>query len=86
MRNLQPQHQMTRLTSRFRVATLRIRLQGEHTPQEQLPLPAGVTTGLVNAIPAGYESDDSWDNLSHNHDRAHTHNIVPLAHITTVAQ
>ena len=22
---------------------------------------------LVNAIPAGYESDDSWDNLSHNH-------------------
>ena len=34
--------------------------------------------GLVNAIPAGYESDDSWDNLSHNHDRAHTHNIVPL--------
>ena len=34
--------------------------------------------GLVNAIPAGYESDDSWDNLSHNHDRAHMHNIVPL--------
>ena len=33
---------------------------------------------LVNAIPAGYESDDSWDNLSHNHDHAHTHNIVPL--------
>ena len=32
--------------------------------------------GLVNAIPAGYESDDSWDNLSHNHE--HTHNIVPL--------
>ena len=34
--------------------------------------------GLVNTIPAGYESDDSWDNLSHNHDHAHTHNIVPL--------
>ena len=33
---------------------------------------------LVNAIPAGYESDDSWDNLSHNHDHTHTHNIVPL--------
>ena len=32
--------------------------------------------GLVNAIPAGYESDDSWDNLSHDH--THTHNIVPL--------
>ena len=34
--------------------------------------------GLVNAIPAGYESDDSWDNLSHNNDHTHTHNIVPL--------
>ena len=32
--------------------------------------------GLVNAIPVGYESDDSWDNLSHDH--THTHNIVPL--------
>ena len=28
--------------------------------------------GLVNAIPAGYESDDSWDNLSHNH-KPHTY-------------
>ena len=34
--------------------------------------------GLVNGIPAGYESDDSWDNLSHTHDHTHTHNIVPL--------
>ena len=34
--------------------------------------------GLVNAIPAGYESDDSWDNLSHNHNHTHTHNIVLL--------
>ena len=34
--------------------------------------------GLVNMIPAGYESDDSWDNLSHNHDHTHMHNIVPL--------
>ena len=34
--------------------------------------------GPVNAIPAGYESDDSWDNLSHTHDHTHTHNIVPL--------
>ena len=32
--------------------------------------------GLVNAIAAGYESDDSWDNLSHDH--THMHNIVPL--------
>ena len=34
--------------------------------------------GLVNAMPAGYESDDSWDNLSHNHEHTHMHNIVPL--------
>ena len=33
---------------------------------------------LVNGIPAGYESDDSWDNLSHTHDHTHTHNIVLL--------
>ena len=33
---------------------------------------------LVNAIPVGYESDDSWDNLSHTHEHTHTHNIVPL--------
>ena len=34
--------------------------------------------GPVNGILAGYESDDSWDNLSHTHDHTHTHNIVPL--------
>ena len=34
--------------------------------------------GLVNAIPAGYKSDDSWDNVSHTHEHTHTHNIVPL--------
>ena len=34
--------------------------------------------GLVNVILAGYESDDSWDNLSHTHEHTHTHNIVPL--------
>ena len=33
---------------------------------------------LVNGIPAGYESDDSWDNDSHTHEHTHTHNIVPL--------
>ena len=33
---------------------------------------------LVNGIPAGYESDDSWDNLSHTHEHTHTHNIVSL--------
>ena len=34
--------------------------------------------GLVNTIPVGYESDDSWDNLSHDHTHTHMHNIVPL--------
>ena len=34
--------------------------------------------GLVNSIPTGYESGDSWDNLSHTHEHTHTHNIVPL--------
>ena len=34
--------------------------------------------GLVNRIPAGYESEDSWDNDSHTHEHTHTHNIVPL--------
>ena len=39
--------------------------------------------GLVNAIPAGYESDDSWDNVSHTHEHTHTHNIVPLLTLCT---
>ena len=34
--------------------------------------------GLGNTIPAGYKSDDSWDNASNTHDHTHTHNIVPL--------
>ena len=34
--------------------------------------------GLVNAILAGYKTDDSWDNDSHTHECTHTHNIVPL--------
>ena len=28
--------------------------------------------GLVNGIPAGYETDDSWDNYSHTHEHTHT--------------
>ena len=36
---------------------------------------------LVNGIPAGYETDDSWDNDSHTHEHTHTHNIVPLLSI-----
>ena len=27
--------------------------------------------GLVNGIPAGYETDDSWDNDSHTHEHTH---------------
>ena len=42
----QPQHQTTRLTSRYRVVMLKIVLQGGHTPQEQLPPPADITTDL----------------------------------------
>ena len=38
--------------------------------------------GLVNGIPAGYKTDDSWDHdsLTHEQEHAHTHthNIVPL--------
>ena len=33
---------------------------------------------LVNGIPAGYETDDSWDNDSHTQEHTHTCNIVPL--------
>ena len=56
----------------------------EHSATRR-PHPTGAVTPtcrrdyrLVNAIPAGYESDDSWDNLSHNHDHTHMHNIMPL--------
>ena len=31
--------------------------------------------GLANRIPAGYETDDSWDNDSHTHEHTHTHTI-----------
>ena len=37
--------------------------------------------GLVNGIPAGYETDDSWDNDSHTHEHTHAHNIVSLLSI-----
>ena len=78
MRNLQPQHQTTRLMSRFRVATLENTATRQTHPTGAVAPTCRRDYGLVNAIPAGYESDDSWDNLSHNHDRAHSHNIVPL--------
>ena len=54
------------------------------------PHPTGAVTPtcrreyrLVNAILAGYESDDSWDNVSHTHEHTHTHNIVPLLALCT---
>ena len=56
----------------------------------QRPQPTGAVTptgrreyGLVNSIPAGYESDDSWDSASHTHEHTHTHNIVPLLALHT---
>ena len=39
--------------------------------------------GLVNGIPAGSESDDSWDNASNAHEHTHTHNKVPLLALCT---
>ena len=43
--------------------------------------------GLINGIPAGYETDDSWDHdsLTHEpeHAHTHTHNIVPLLALRT---
>ena len=39
--------------------------------------------GLVNRIPAGYKTDDSWDNDSHTHEHTHTHNIVPFLALRT---
>ena len=43
--------------------------------------------GLINGIPAGYETDDSWDqnSLAHEpeHVHNHTHNIVPLLALHT---
>ena len=42
---------------------------------------------LVNSIPVGYETDDSWDqdSLTHEPEHAHnhTHNIVPLLALRT---
>ena len=43
--------------------------------------------GLINSIPAGYETDDSWDQNSITHEpehiHNHTHNIVPLLALCT---
>ena len=61
-------------------------------PKKQHPTRAVAPTcrreyGLVNGIPAGYETDDFWDNDSHTHEHdhmhTHTHNIVPLLALRT---
>ena len=59
--------------------------ESSHDPPKQHPTGAVVPTcrrefGLVNGIPAGYESDDSWghDSFTHQQECSHTHNIVPL--------
>ena len=46
MQNRQLRSQTNRHTSRYLVITLKIALQGGHTPQEQLPLPADASTDL----------------------------------------
>ena len=63
-----------------------------HNPKRVHPTGAVIPTcrreyGLVNGIPAGYETDDSWDqdSLTHEPEHAHTHahNIVPLLALRT---
>ena len=63
-----------------------------HDPKKAHPTSAVIPTcrrdyGLVNGIPAGYETDDSWDHdsLTHEleHAHTHTHNIVPLLTLCT---
>ena len=54
-------------------------------PKKQHPTGAVTPTcrreyGLVNGIPAGYETDDSWDNDSHTHEHQHTHTHTTLFH------
>ena len=63
-----------------------------HDPKKAHPTGAVVPTcrrdyGLINRIPAGYETDDSWDqdSLTHEpeHAHTHTHNIVSLLALRT---
>ena len=57
-------------------------------PRKQHPTGAVAPTcrreyRLVNGIPAGYESDDSWDNNSHTHEHTHTQHssIACITHL-----
>ena len=72
-----------------------IKILSRHTPASRDTTrvqPTGVVSPtchteyrLVNGIPAGYESDNSWDHDSLHHDQAHVHNhnIVPLLTLRT---
>ena len=63
-----------------------------YDPKKQHPTGAVAPTcrreyRLINRIPAGYETDDSWDHDSLTHEceymHTHTHNIVPLLALRT---
>ena len=65
---------------------------GNHDPKKAHPTGAVIPTcrrdyRLVNGIPAGYETDDSWDHDSLNHEQEHahtpTHDIIPLLTLRT---
>ena len=66
---------------------LQIAIQRSNTLPEPSPQPVEENMDLFNGIPAGYETDDSWDHDSftheHEHMHTHTHNIVPLLALCT---
>ena len=69
------------MTTHFNLVVLANELDSDKTTDAQNPEANTLPTcrreyGHVNGIPAGYKTDDSWDNDSHPHE--HTHNIVPL--------
>ena len=74
MQNRQPQLRMRRPTLRYPVTvTLQIVNAKKQHPTGAVTLTCRREYGLVNRIPAGYETDDSWDNDSHTHEHTHTH-------------
>ena len=78
--NRLPQVRMRRRTLRYPVnIMLPTVIPRSNTLPELSFQPVDGNTG----IPAGYESDDSWDNDSHTHKHTHTHNIVLLLTLHT---
>ena len=69
-----------KIPSQHYAANLRVK---EATPYQAVAPTCRRDYRLVNGIPAGYETDDSWDNNSHTHEHTHTHNIVPLLTLHT---